>query len=178
MAVARGTGVVRAASRCAGTITAGAVRRGGGFAPDETIDGPATAAVLVARTATTPALAANALAPVPAISSAIRSALGGPAPEAPAAAAHCASGSGTTAVAAARSVNRARCTSWRTAPSVTPSSRATSCCERPSTVICSSASRWRSRNAARPVSVWRTTARRSISSCGASDSRSASLSSA
>ncbi len=31
-----------------------------------------------------------------------------------------------TAVAAARSVSRARWTSWRTAPSVTPSSRATS----------------------------------------------------
>ncbi len=143
-----------------------------------TIDGPATAAVVVASTATAAALAANALAPVPAINSAMRSAVGGPAPLPPAAAAHSASGSGTTAVAAARSVSRARWTSWRTAPSLTPSSRATSSCVRPSIAIRSSASRWRSGSAASPVSVWRTTARRSISSCGAEPARSDSSSSA
>ena len=59
-----------------GARTIGRLARwcGGGSAPEVTIDGPATAAVLVASTATAPALAANALAPVPAISSAIRSA--------------------------------------------------------------------------------------------------------
>ena len=143
-----------------------------------TIAGPATA-VVVASTATVPALAANAPAPAPATSSAIRSAVGPPAPAPPAAAAaHEASGSGTTAVAAARKVSRARCTSWRTAPSETPSSRATSSWLRPSTAIRSSASRWRSGSAAKAVSVSRTTARRSISSWGASPPRSDSRSSA
>ncbi len=64
------------------TRTIGARRGGGSGPPRGTIAGPATA-VVVASTATAPALAVKAPAPAPATSSAIRSAVGAPAPVAP-----------------------------------------------------------------------------------------------
>ena len=122
--------------------------------------GPATAPP--ASTTTVPAFARAADAPTPpapADSSAIP-ALSSPREPL---ASHVTSGSGATR-RRRRSVVRARCTSWRAAPVLRPSSSAASSWLRPSIAIASSASRWRGGGAASPCSVCRTTARRASSS--------------
>ena len=129
-----------------------------------TIFGPPVTSAPVARTAAAPAFSDRDAAPAP------------PAPAATSATratvASCpatmtfSSGIGVTAVAAVRRVVRARWTSWRTAPSVSPSSAAMSEWARPSTATASSAARWREGSEATPSSVRRISSRRSSSVSG------------
>ena len=127
-----------------------------------------------AATSTAPPLSSSP-APPAAPSSARRAALGGTLVAAPAA--QMAIGVGVTAVAAARSVARARWTSWRTAPSVRPRSCATCARLSPPTAVRRSASRWLNGSAATPASVSRITVRRSRSVSGPSGERRDSVSS-
>ena len=107
-----------------------------------------------ASTATVPALASVSDAPPPATSSEIRSTSESPREDPEAAAVT--SGIGVSAVAAARSVARARCTSWRSAlpeqPEVARHLLLRVAARPPSG---SSASRWRSAAPASEASVWR-----------------------
>ena len=123
-----------------------------------------------ARVAPTPA------EPAPDSSSATRAPTGSV--RAPTAASQFAVGIGVTAVAAARSAVRARCTSWRSAPSESPIARAISSWERPSKAMPTSAVRWRSGSVASSASVRLALSRRSSSSCGTSPVDSDPLSSA
>jgi hypothetical protein len=127
--------------------------------------GPPVATAPVASTAAAPALSdidAAPAPPAPAATSATRATVASPEPVI----ISCSSGVGVIAVAAVRSVCRARWTSWRTAPSVRPSSAATSECARPSTATASSAARWREGSEAIPSSARRISSRRSSSVAG------------
>ena len=132
------------------------------------------ATIAVPTLSSTPAPPAE---PAPPASSAMRCVTAGASGAPPIAAAQEANGSGVTTVAAARSVVRARCTSWRTAPSLTSRSRAIAARLCPSTAVRRSASRWLAGSAATPVSVSRITARRSRSTSTPGASRSESVSS-